>query len=77
MKKFFSIIALSAMTLSLSSFTTLNNESNNLEITNNCVQLAMEVHDSWTNQGFSDHYASGWADQAYDACMAHIGGHMQ
>jgi hypothetical protein len=65
------------MTLSLSSFTGLEKKSTNLVITTNCVQLAMDVHDSWTNQGFSDHYASGWADQAYDSCMAHTGGHMQ
>ena len=36
-----------------------------------CVQLAMDVHDAWTSQGFTHHYASGHADAAYNSCMGH------
>lgn len=71
MKKVFSIIAIGAMTLSLSSFTGLEQKSTNLTLGPNCVSLAMAVHDSWTEQGFTDHYASGHADAAYDSCMSH------
>jgi len=31
----------------------------------------MDVHDSWTSQGFSDRYASGKADDAYNDCVNH------
>ncbi|MBZ9779253.1 hypothetical protein LB452_09980 [Psychroflexus sp. CAK8W] len=72
MKKFFSIIALGAMTMSLSSFTNLKEDSNTL-LNANCTQLAMDVHDSWTNQGYTDHFASGRADAAYDSCVSHSG----
>ncbi|QSS97540.1 hypothetical protein [Psychroflexus sp. ALD_RP9] len=71
MKKVCSIIALSAMTLSLSSFNSSNTSMFRSET--DCVQLAMDVHDSWTRQGFTDRYAAGKADEAYESCTSHAG----
>ena len=38
-----------------------------------CTQLAMDVHDAWTSQGFSNSYAGAQADAAYDRCVSHNG----
>ncbi len=72
MKKVCSIIALSAMTLSLSSFEKHSNTSMFISETD-CVQLAMDVHDSRTRQGFTYRYAAGKADEAYESCTSHAG----
>lgn len=47
----------------------------NAEFQTDCVQVAMDVFDSWSNNGFTDRYASGKADAAYDSCIAHNGPH--
>ena len=61
------------LTVLFTGFSFTNSIANNSkeELVTDCVQLAMDVHDSWTSQGFSDRYASGKADDAYNDCVNH------
>jgi hypothetical protein len=62
MKKFFSIIALGAMTLSLSSFAQLASEVN-------CSTVAIDTYDAVFERSGGDYsLASAAADAAYDSC---------
>ena len=51
--------------------------SNAVSFSNNfqtdCTQLAMDIYDSWTSQGFTDRVAGGEADRAYNRCISHNG----
>lgn len=67
MKKVFSIIAIGAMTLSLSSFDSNKDES--ILLARNCTQVAFESYDGATDLGYSAAEASQFADQQYDNCV--------
>ena len=64
MKKVLSIIALCAMTLSLSSFSTVNSSYNQV----NCSQIAIETYDEVFEKTGSFSTASTAADAAFNSC---------
>ncbi|AFU68034.1 hypothetical protein P700755_001064 [Psychroflexus torquis ATCC 700755] len=66
MKKFFSIIALGAMTISLSSFTSSVQIA---ESSLNCTDAAIATHDFAMSIGYSMADASFYADVTYEICM--------
>ena len=67
MKKVFSIIALSAMTLSLSSFT-VNNDP--LLPDDDCAESAVDLQQSYLDAGYSETEAFQAAEEYYDFCIS-------
>ncbi|WP_033408698.1 hypothetical protein [Psychroflexus tropicus] len=68
MKKVFSIIALSAMTLSLSSF---NSHSKIIDDPHSmCLDAAADLQMSYLSAGYSWEHAVGAGIEAYSFCMA-------